>query len=96
MPSVTPGAPLLVGEGRLLFAGEAAGFLNPMGEGISAALISGAKAAETILTVLYSDASEEEKTQRLSLEYKQNLASELEYMARQWSLLETVDVHIER
>jgi flavin-dependent dehydrogenase len=87
MPSVTPGAPLLVGEGRLLFAGEAAGFLNPMGEGISAALISGAKAAETILTVLDNDAPEGERTQRLSLEYTQNLASELEYMARQWGLL---------
>ena len=45
MPRVLPGCPIDHGQGRILFAGEAAGFLNPMGEGISAALESGYHAA---------------------------------------------------
>ena len=45
MPRVRPGCPLELGRGRVLFAGEAAGFLNPMGEGISSALESGHQAA---------------------------------------------------
>ena len=35
-----------------MFAGEAVGFLNPMGEGISAGLESGYAAAETVFTML--------------------------------------------
>jgi flavin-dependent dehydrogenase len=48
MPYIVPGCPIDYGKGRVLFAGEAAGFLNPMGEGISSALESGYAAAKSI------------------------------------------------
>lgn len=41
MPRIRPGCRVDLGAGRVLFAGEAAGFLNPMGEGISAGMESG-------------------------------------------------------
>jgi flavin-dependent dehydrogenase len=48
MPRIVPGCPIDYGRGRVLFAGEAAGFLNPMGEGISSGLECGYAAAEAI------------------------------------------------
>lgn len=41
MPHIQPGCSIDYGTGRLFFAGEVAGFLNPMGEGISAGMESG-------------------------------------------------------
>ena len=41
MPHIRPGCAIDYGVGRILFAGEIAGFLNPMGEGISAGMESG-------------------------------------------------------
>lgn len=52
MPRVQPGCRLALGQGRVLYCGEAAGFLNPMGEGISMAMDSGARAAQSILACL--------------------------------------------
>lgn len=48
MPCVKPECPIDCGSGRIFNAGETAGFLNPMGEGISSALESGAMAAEAL------------------------------------------------
>lgn len=48
MPRIPPGCPIYYGQGRVLCAGEAAGFLNPMGEGVSAALESGHHAASAL------------------------------------------------
>ena len=84
MPRVMPGCPVNLGVGRILFAGEAANFLNPIGEGISSALASGRAAAEAIKTVY--------KANNLSVEYlvdtyKDNISSEKEYMERQWAIL---------
>ena len=31
MPHIRPGCPVTYGQGQVLFAGEIAGFLNPMG-----------------------------------------------------------------
>lgn len=45
MPHIRPGCNVDYGAGRVLFAGEAAGFLNPMGEGISVGMESGYCAA---------------------------------------------------
>ncbi|MDE6728207.1 MAG: NAD(P)/FAD-dependent oxidoreductase, partial [Oscillospiraceae bacterium] len=45
MPRIRPGFVIEYAIGRTFFAGEIAGFLNPMGEGISAALESGQAAA---------------------------------------------------
>lgn len=41
MPQVKPGCRIDYSHGRVFFAGEVAGFLNPMGEGISAGIESG-------------------------------------------------------
>lgn len=49
MPHIRPGCRVDYGVGRVLFAGEVAGFLNPMGEGISAGMESGYFAASAIM-----------------------------------------------
>lgn len=48
MPRIMPGCPIKYGKGKILFAGETAGFFNPMGEGISAGMESGYAAAKAI------------------------------------------------
>ena len=68
------------GVGRVLFAGEIAGFLNPMGEGISAGMESGYCAAQAImqhfddLETVYSN-------------YKERTKSLHNYMKRQWNFV---------
>ena len=68
------------GVGRVLFAGEIAGFLNPMGEGISAGMESGYCAAQAImqhfddLKMVYSD-------------YREKTKSLHGYMKRQWNFV---------
>lgn len=84
MPNVTPGCPVNLGAGRILFAGEAANFLNPIGEGISSALASGYAAAEAVKSVY--------KTNNFSVKslidtYNYNILPEKEYMTRQWTIL---------
>ena len=49
MPHIRPGCHVDYGVGRILFAGEVAGFLNPMGEGISAGMESGYCAASAVM-----------------------------------------------
>ena len=49
MPHIRPGCRVDYDVGRVLFAGEIAGFLNPMGEGISAGMESGYYAACAIM-----------------------------------------------
>lgn len=77
MPYIRPSCAIDYGVGWVLFAGEIAGFLNPMGEGISAALESGCQAAKAImrhcddLDLIYSD-------------YKANTAALHSYMKWQW------------
>ena len=84
MHSVIPGCPINLGMGRILFAGEAANFLNPIGEGISSALASGYAAAESVKSTY--------KTNNFSVKslidtYHYNILSEKEYMTRQWAIL---------
>lgn len=80
MPLIRPGCPIDYGVGRVLFAGEIAGFLNPMGEGISAGLESGYCAACAIadhfgdLDSVYAD-------------YRQSVRKLKTYMERQWSFV---------
>ena len=68
------------GDGGVLYAGERAGFLNPMGEGISCAMESGYCAAMAILSN-YND--------RRSVidDYKSRVAETKDYMLRQWRLV---------
>ncbi len=80
MPHIRPGCPISYGQGRVLFAGEAAGFLNPMGEGISAGIESGYYAAQAIanhvdaLDMIYAD-------------YERNTQQLKAYMERQWNFV---------
>ena len=80
MPHIRPGCAIDYGVGRVLFAGEIAGFLNPMGEGISAGMESGYHAANAImlhfdnLDLIYAD-------------YKESTAALHNYMKRQWSFV---------
>ncbi len=84
MPNVIPGCPVNLGTGRILFAGEAANFLNPIGEGISSALASGYAAAEAVKSAY--------KTNNFNVKslidtYNYNILPEKEYMTRQWAIL---------
>lgn len=81
MPHVMPGCPIDYANGRVLFAGEAAGFLNPMGEGISAGLESGYAAAKAVQQV---DLNSQFDVQPLHMAYKDNTISLKTYMERQW------------
>ena len=80
MPHIQPGCSITYGQGRVLFAGEIAGFLNPMGEGISAGMESGYCAANAIanhfdaLDMIYAD-------------YQRNTQQLKSYMERQWGFV---------
>jgi len=81
MPHIAPGCPIDYGKGRIMFAGEAAGFLNPMGEGISAALECGHEAAKAI------SMADDFDMQKVYAAYKSNVAELKAYMERQWRLI---------
>lgn len=85
MPRITPGCPLDYGEGKILFAGETAGFLNPMGEGISCALESGYAAANAICDVF--SAGKEDEKDALVDEYRKNSQQISGYMLGQWDFV---------
>lgn len=85
MPRIMPGCPVDLGKGRVLFAGEAANFINPMGEGISGALVSGHAAAEAFKSVYVKNNGF--NAECLVDIYRNNVAHEKQYMTRQWSIL---------
>lgn len=68
------------GLGGYLKAGETAGFLNPMGEGISCALESGLCAALAILNGF-------RHRQSVIEDYRQRVSETKAYMQRQWQLV---------
>ena len=80
MPRIRPGCAIDYGVGRVLFAGEIAGFLNPMGEGISAGMESGYCAANAIMDHFDSPASAIEA-------YKERTRPLHDYMKRQWNFV---------
>jgi flavin-dependent dehydrogenase len=80
MPWIRPGCAVRCGEGRTLYAGEAAGFLNPMGEGISSAMESGYQAACAISGQFASP-------ERVLEDYRNRVQPLRGYMLRQWSLV---------
>ena len=85
LPQVMPGCPVELGRGSILLAGEAANFLNPMGEGISSALVSGHAAVEAV-KFAYTKGKDVDG-QALLNAYAKNIARERQHMARQWELL---------
>ena len=80
MPHIRPGCPVTYGQGRVLFAGEIAGFLNPMGEGISAAMESGCCVAQAIVN--HFDALD-----RIYADYQRDTQQLKSYMERQWNFV---------
>ena len=77
---VRPSCAIDYGVGRVLFVGETAGFLNPMGEGISSAIESGYQAAAAIL-----DRFDDPK--RVLTAYQRSIEPLRDYMKRQWHLV---------
>ena len=89
MPHIQPGCPVDYGTGRVFFAGEAAGFLNPMGEGISAGLESGYAIAKAIEEV---DLHRDFDLQAIYSGYKNNCSELKGYMERQWRFVANMSV----
>lgn len=80
MPRIHPGCPIDYGVGRVLFAGECAGFLNPMGEGISCGMESGYCAACAISEHM-------DDIENVYASYRSRTKPLKTYMERQWSLV---------
>ena len=80
MPKILPGCRIDSGVGKVFFAGETAGFLNPMGEGISGGMESGYHIASAI-------AHDFDQLDAIYTKYEQSTASLHEYMKHQWSLV---------
>ena len=79
LPHIRPNCKIDYGCGNVLFAGENAGFLNPMGEGISAGLESGFCVARAITDNF-------ENADWILNAYKDMTKELKEYMVRQWNL----------
>lgn len=84
MPHIRPGCNVDYGSGRVLYAGEAAGFLNPMGEGISAGLESGYAAARAVCE---ADISGADDLPKVLSSYERMTSGLKNYMERQWSFV---------
>ena len=80
MPHIRPDYAVDYGVGRILFAGEIAGFLNPMGEGISAAMESGHHAAVSVIDNF-------DDPDLVCSDYKEKTTLLYNYMKRQWNLI---------
>ncbi|AOT72898.1 NAD(P)/FAD-dependent oxidoreductase [Geosporobacter ferrireducens] len=88
MPHIMPGCPVDFCKGRVLFAGETAGFLNPMGEGISSGLESGHAAAQAIMQTSRKSHMPDEHA--LLSAYRENTAELRTYMLRQWRFVASI------
>lgn len=80
MPRIRSDYAIDHGLGRVLFAGEIAGFLNPMGEGISAAMESGYHAAGAVIEHF-------DDFESVRVDYKLRTEALHNYMKRQWNLI---------
>ena len=80
MHRIRPGCAIDLGAGRVFFAGETAGFLNPMGEGVSSAIESGYQLATAILNQF------DDHKAVLSV-YGSAVTPLQAYMKRQWHLV---------
>lgn len=83
MPRIRNGYAVEPARGRVLFAGETAGFLNPMGEGVSAALESGHLAACAV-SGSFSD------PEKAAADYRNATEPLRTYMERQWRFVGSI------
>lgn len=88
MPSITSGCPVRLGKGRILFAGETAGFLNPMGEGISCGVESGYASALSVQQT-YTKGTKVNNDD-LHKAYFNNSKELHRYMKRQWAFVGSI------
>lgn len=79
LPHIQPGCPIDYGIGRVFFAGEIAGWLNPMGEGISCGMESAYHLAKAMIEHF-------DDPQQILDGYRQNAEGLHGYVMRQWSL----------
>ena len=88
MPPIRPNFKINYGDNRIIFAGEVAGFLNPMGEGISCGIESGYACAKAI-------ADNFDHSENVIPCYRQYSAETLAYMKRQWHLVSLMSKRFE-
>ncbi len=81
LPRVFPNYEVLLRKGKVLFAGEVAGFLNPFGEGISIAMESSIALTKACMENGIEDLISIEKA------YGSEIESGYEHMKRQWIFL---------
>lgn len=80
MPHIRPDYNIRYGVGRVFFAGEVAGFLNPMGEGVSCGMESGYHLAKAVIDN-FAD------PKKILSAYQINSSNLKAYMKRQWNLV---------
>ncbi|MDR1020155.1 MAG: NAD(P)/FAD-dependent oxidoreductase [Synergistaceae bacterium] len=88
MPHVQSDCRISLGKGKILFAGETAGFLNPMGEGISCCIESGHASALSIGQTCPKGKGVNEND--LHEAYFRNTKDLHNYMKRQWAFLGSI------
>lgn len=79
MPYIRNDFQIDYGQGRVFYAGEVAGFLNPMGEGISSGIESGYSIAQAVISHLLNPES-------VLTDYIKRTEELKAYMERQWNL----------
>lgn len=90
IPLVIPDLSILLRNRRVFFAGEAAGFLKPFGEGISIGLTSGLCLSDAILKQKSLESIIYEEIEKI---YRKNMSKEIEHMKRQWNFLKNFYPH---
>lgn len=85
LPIIIPDFKTVLNKGRIFFAGEAAGFINPIGEGISIAVVSGIALSRAIIKS-YTNCHSFNEYEILEF-YKTEMNLEIEHMKRQWVFL---------
>lgn len=85
MPLVIPHIPVVLRKDKVFFAGEAAGLLNPFGEGISIALLSGLYLAAACTK---QKSPELFDCEEIEADYRSSMLREIGHMKRQWTFLE--------
>ncbi|HJJ96228.1 MAG: FAD-dependent monooxygenase [Methanocorpusculum sp.] len=88
LPRITPENPVDKGEGRVFLAGDAANMLNPLGEGISSALVSGSAFADAFMRA--AEPGEKPDPVLVRTVYETSLSPTIDHMYRQWRLLAAI------
>ncbi len=79
LPRIKPGCPVDYASGRVFFAGEIAGWLNPMGEGVSCGMESAFHLSRAMIDNFGSP-------EKIEAAYRENAEDLRQYMLRQWRL----------